>query len=158
MEEGYDAWTKFNLHQMYHGKRGRYIYSMRIDSAERFTYSFMFSNTQFCTISLPIITFRMKKVNSLFLVRLHWGIQNSSCTLNMPMFKLNSSSLTDSLLGNGNYHVNLSLGPGVNPLSYEDTGVNFPTIPRGSGDRGCTWLVHNPPGKLTEGYFYFPVF
>ena len=74
------------------------------------------------------------------------------------MFKLNSSSLTDSLLGNGNYHVNLSLGPGVNPLSYEDTGVNFPTIPRGSGDRGCNWLVHNPPGKLTEGYFYFPVF
>lgn len=55
----------------------------------------------------------------------------------MPMFKLNSSSLTDSLLGKGNYHVNLSLGPGVNPLSYEDTGVNFPTIPRGSGDRGC---------------------
>ena len=71
---------------------------MRIDSAERFAYSFMFSNTQFCTISLPIITFRMKKVDSLFLVRLHWRIQNSSCTLNMPMFKLNSSSLTDSLL------------------------------------------------------------
>ena len=96
---------------------------MRIDSAERFAYSFMFSNTQFCTISLPIITFRR--------------IQNSSCTLNMPMFKLNSSLLTDSLLGNGNYHVNLSLGPGVNPLSYEDTGVNFPTISRGFGDRGC---------------------
>ena len=35
---------------------------------------------------------------------------------------LNSSgSLTDSLLGRGNNHVNLSLGPGINPSNYEDT-------------------------------------
>ena len=35
---------------------------------------------------------------------------------------LNSSgSLTESLLERGNYHVNLSLGPGINPSHYEDT-------------------------------------
>ena len=28
---------------------------------------------------------------------------------------------TDSLLGRGNYHVNLSLGPGINPSNYKDT-------------------------------------
>ena len=31
-------------------------------------------------------TFRMKEVDSSFLVRLHWSIQNSSCTFNVPMF------------------------------------------------------------------------
>ena len=30
----------------------------------------------------------MKKVDSSFLVRLHWSIQNGSCTLNVPMLKL----------------------------------------------------------------------
>ena len=44
------------------------------------------------------------------------------------LLNLNSGSWTDSLLGRGNYHVNLWLGPGVNPLNYEDTFVNFPTI------------------------------
>ena len=33
----------------------------------------------------------------------------------------NNSSLTDSLLGRGNYHVNLSLGPGIIPSNYKDT-------------------------------------
>ena len=47
----------------------------------------------------------------------------------------NSGSLTDGLLGRKNYRVNLSLG--VNPLNYEDTFVNFPTIPWGFGGRGC---------------------
>ena len=31
--------------------------------------------------------------------------------------------------------VNLSLGPGVNPLNYKDTVINFPTI--GFGGCGC---------------------
>ena len=35
------------------------------------------------------------------------------------LLNLNSGSWTDSLLGRGNYHVNLSLGPGLNPLNYE---------------------------------------
>ena len=34
---------------------------------------------------------------------------------------MTGSSLTDNLLGRGNYHVNLSLGPGINPSNYEDT-------------------------------------
>ena len=46
------------------------------------------------------------------------------------LLNLNSGSLTDSLLGRGNNHVNLSIGQGVNPLNYEDIFVNFPTIPR----------------------------
>jgi len=29
--------------------------------------------------------------------------------------------------------VNLSLGPGVNPLNYRNSFVNFPTIPGGLG-------------------------
>ena len=47
--------------------------------------------------------------------------------------KLYSGLLTDSLSGRGNYHVNLYLGPEVNPLNYEDTFVNLATIPRGFG-------------------------
>ena len=69
------------------------------------------------------------------------------------LLNLSSSSLTDSLLGRGNYHVNLFLGPKVNTLNYEDTFVNFPTIPLGFGCHGCDWLVRNPSGKLAEGYF-----
>ena len=34
------------------------MYSMRIDSAERFAYTFMYSNTQFRTKNVSIITFR----------------------------------------------------------------------------------------------------
>ena len=36
-----------------------------------------------------------------------------------------------------------SLGPGVNPLNYKDNVVNFPTIPRGFGVRGCAidWCI-----------------
>ena len=49
------------------------------------------------------------------------------------LLTLNSGSLTYSLSGRGFYHVNLSLGPGVNPLNYKDTFVDFPTIPRGLG-------------------------
>ena len=41
----------FNLHQMYQENTGEseYIYRMRNDSAERFAFSFMYSNTQFRT-------------------------------------------------------------------------------------------------------------
>ena len=53
------------------------------------------------------------------------------------LLNLNSGSLTDSLLGRGNYHVNLFLGRGVNPLNYEDTFVNFSTISQGFGG---SWL------------------
>ena len=35
------------------------------------------------------------------------------------LLNFNSGSWTDSLLGRGNYHVNLSLGPTLNPLNYE---------------------------------------
>ena len=42
-------------------------YSMRIDSAERFAFSFMYRNTQFRTKNQS--TFRMKKVTSSFLVQ-----------------------------------------------------------------------------------------
>ena len=34
---------------------------------------------------------------------------------------MTDSSWTDSLLGRRNDHVNLSLGPGINPSNYEDT-------------------------------------
>ena len=70
----------FNLHQMYQ----EWVYSVGIDSAERFVFSFMYLNTQFRTKTQ--FTFRKKKVESSLLVRLHWSIQNSSCTLNVPMF------------------------------------------------------------------------
>ena len=63
---------------------GKWIYRLRIDSAERFVFSFMYLNTQFRTKTH--FTFRMKKVESSLLIRLHWSIQNSSCTLNVPMF------------------------------------------------------------------------
>ena len=52
------------------------------------------------------------------------------------LLNLNSGSLKDSLLGRGNYYVNLSLG--INPLTYKDTVVNVPTIPQGFGGRGCS--------------------
>lgn len=42
------------------------------------------------------------------------------------LLNLDSGSLTDNLSGRGNYHVNLSLGPGVDPSNYEDTFVIFP--------------------------------
>ena len=48
----------------------------------------------------------MKKVDSLFLVRLHWRIQNISCTLNVPMFYSSQFSLT----------VNFQDGGGGSPL------------------------------------------
>ena len=44
-------------------------YSMGIDSAERFVFSFMYLNAQFRTKTQ--FTFRMKKVESSLLVRLH---------------------------------------------------------------------------------------
>ena len=77
--------NSLNLHQMYQWKTedSEYIAG---GSTERFAYTFMYSNTQFRTKNVSIITFRMKKVDSLFLVRLHWRIQNISCTLNVPMF------------------------------------------------------------------------
>ena len=37
--------------------------------------------------------FRMKKVASSFLVQLHWRIQNTSCTLKVPMFSKSSSNI-----------------------------------------------------------------
>ena len=37
--------------------------------------------------------FRTKKVASSFLVQLHWSIQNSSCTLKVPMFSKSSSDI-----------------------------------------------------------------
>ena len=52
------------------------------------------------------------------------------------LLNLNTGSLKDSLLGRGNYYVNLSLG--INPLTYKDTVVNVPTIPQGFGGRGCS--------------------
>ena len=42
---------------------------------------------------------------------------------------MTDSLLTDSLLGRGNYHVNLSLGPGINPSNLH--------YPGGVGGRGC---------------------
>ena len=44
-------------------------YSIGIDSAERFVFSFMYLNAQFRTKTQ--LTFRMKKVESSLLVRLH---------------------------------------------------------------------------------------
>ena len=76
----------FNLHDVTGQDRGKWIYSLRIDSAERFTFSFMYRNTQFRMKTQS--TFRMKLVDSSLLVRLHWSIQNSSCTFNVPMFHI----------------------------------------------------------------------
>ena len=59
--------------------RWKWIYRMRIDTAERFAFCFMYGNTQFRTIKQSI--FSMKKVDTSFLVRLHCSIQNSSFTL-----------------------------------------------------------------------------
>ena len=55
--------------------RGKWIYSLRIDSAERFAFSFMYRNTQFRTKTQS--TFRTKKVDSSLLVRLHRSIKVS---------------------------------------------------------------------------------
>ena len=49
------------------------IYSMKIDSAERLAFSFVYRNTQFRTKTQS--TFRMRKVDSSLLVRLHWSIK-----------------------------------------------------------------------------------
>ena len=57
---------------------------MRIDAAERFAFSVLYGNTEFRTKTQS--TFRTKKVDSPLLVKLHWSIQNSSCTFNVPMF------------------------------------------------------------------------
>ena len=65
-----------------------------------------------------------------------WSVKESH------LLNLKSSSLRDGLLGRGNYHLKLSLGPGVNPLNFEVTFVDFPNIPRGFRGRGCNWLVH----------------
>ena len=64
----------FNLDQMYQVKteESKYI-SMRMDSAERLAFSFIYSNTQFREKKKQSI-FKMKKVNSSFLVQLHWSI------------------------------------------------------------------------------------
>ena len=47
---------------------------------------------------------------------------------------MTDSSLSNSLLGRGNYHMNLSLGPGINPSNYEDTEHYSPG---GVGGCGC---------------------
>ena len=57
---------------------------MRIDASERFAFSFISGNTQFRSKTQS--TFRTKKVDTSLLVTLHWSIQNSSCTFNVPMF------------------------------------------------------------------------
>ena len=64
--------------------RGKWIFCRRIDSAEPFVFLFIYSNTQFPTKTQSI--FRMRKVDSSLLVLLHWSIQNSSCTLDVPVF------------------------------------------------------------------------
>ena len=64
--------------------RGKWIFCMKIDSAEPFAFLFMCRNTQFPTKTQSI--FRMRKVDSSLFVLLHWSIQNSSCTLDVPMF------------------------------------------------------------------------
>ena len=53
--------------------RRKWIYSLRIDSAERFAFSFMYRNTQFRTKTQS--TFRMKEVDSSLLVRFHRSIK-----------------------------------------------------------------------------------
>ena len=60
---------------------------MRIEAAERFAFSLMYGNTLFRTKTQS--TFRTKKVDSSLLVRLHWSIQNSACTFNVPMCLVN---------------------------------------------------------------------
>ena len=44
---------------------------------------------------------------------------------------MTDSLLTDSLSGRGNYYVNLSLGPGINP------SFKFTLFPGEVGGRGC---------------------
>ena len=59
----------FNLHQMYQGKTEE-SECMRMDSAERLAFSYMYSNTQFRQKKDPVYI-KVKKVNSSFLVQLH---------------------------------------------------------------------------------------
>ena len=92
--------NSLNLHQMYQWKTED-SECIAWGSTERFAYTFMYSNTQFRTKNLSIITFRMKKVDSLFLVRLHWRIQNISCTLNVPMFYSSQFPLTFNVQDGG---------------------------------------------------------
>ena len=73
----------FNLHQMYQGKTEESEY-MRIDPAEHFAFSFMYCNTQFRK-KKPVYI-QEEKGRFIILGQLHWSIQNSSCTLNVPMF------------------------------------------------------------------------
>ena len=61
------------------------------------------------------------------------------------LLNLNSGSVTDSLLGRGNYYMNLSLWHGVNPLNSLDT--------QEFGGRGCNSLVHKWCGYLSECLF-----
>ena len=57
-----------------------------IDSAKRSAFSVVYSNTQFRT-KKPVVYLGWKRyIQSLLLVQLHWNIQNSSCTWNVPMF------------------------------------------------------------------------
>ena len=63
---------------------------MRIDAAERYAFSFMYRNTQFRPKTQS--TFRTKKVDSSLLVRLHWSIQNRSCTFNVAMFLIHGQA------------------------------------------------------------------
>ena len=97
---------------------------MRIDAAERFAFSFMYGNTQFCTKTQS--TFRTKKVDSSFLVRLHWSIQNSSCTFNVPMFLL--SLLIYIFFSNRSlgtfFHVSVSVVPF--PFPFPVSGFRIP--------------------------------
>ena len=84
----YCTLTLFNLHQMYHWK------TEESDYIAWGSTQLCVSRFHSCTAIPPkkyrtkkqIYIFRMKKVDSSFLVRLHWSIQNSSCTSNVPMF------------------------------------------------------------------------
>ena len=71
------------LHQMYQGKTEESEY-FAWGSTQPFAFLFMYRNTQFPTKTQSI--FRMRKVDSSLLVLLHWSIQNSSCTVDVPMF------------------------------------------------------------------------
>ena len=96
--------NSLNLHQMYQW-RTEDSECIAWVLTERLAYTFMYSNTQFRTKNLSIITLRMKKVDSLFLVRLHWRIQNISCTLNVtlnvPMFYSSQFPLTVNVQDGG---------------------------------------------------------
>ena len=85
----YCTLTLFNLHQMYHWKTEESEYIA--GGSTQLCVSRFHSCTAIPPKKIPhkitdIYIFRMKKVDSSFLVRLHWSIQNSSCTSNVPMF------------------------------------------------------------------------